>query len=81
MQVPIPDVANMDPGKFIMWLAAALLVFVLWGVGSELQARRDEHVAILSSIQISCVHGSKTKEQGRECITLKLSQKTLDELH
>jgi len=81
MNIPIPDVTTMDPGKFVMWLAAALLVFVLWGFGSELQARKDEHQALYSQVQILCVHGSTDKEERRECLTGKLSQQTLDSLH
>lgn len=81
MTLPNLDLSNVTPDKFIMWIAAALLGFVLWGVDAKVGAMREEHQALYSQIQILCVHGGKNALEQKECLTGKLSQKTLDELH
>jgi hypothetical protein len=81
MNLPIPDVSNMDPSKFIMWLAAALIVFVLGFIGTQVYATRDEHQQLYSQVQILCVHQASDKDERKECLIGKLTQKTLDSLH
>lgn len=72
-------VANRDR----VLLGGFVLMFglLVWSIPKEMAAMREEHQLIYNSLQIQCVHSSADKDERRECLTGKLSQKTLDSLH
>lgn len=84
MTIPtIPDVTNMSSEKFIMWGCAALLVFVLWGVNSKLDAMMQEHLGLLKVAVIQCYNHAENNQdhamrvnQQRRCLTFQLNAPT-----
>lgn len=79
--IGLPDLTSMTPEKFIMWIAAAAFVFVLWGVDSKLDAMKDEHSMLLRIDQIQCYNHAenntnldKRADQQRRCLTVQLSK-------
>ena len=75
----IPDVSKMTAEQWVMWAAAVLLGFVIWGVSSKLDALQVEHTRLLSIGQIQCynhaenvINGNRTNQQ-RRCLTLQLN--------
>ena len=84
MQLPLPDFSNMTPEKFIMWICAAVLGFVLWDVNTSLNAREEEHKRLLMIDQVICYNQAENNPkpdmrsvQQRRCLdfTLDLDKK------
>jgi hypothetical protein len=81
MTIPsIPDIPNMTADKLVMWIAAALLVFVLWGVNSKLEAMMGEHIGLLRVAIIQCYNHAENnpdpamrQNQQRRCLTFQLN--------
>jgi hypothetical protein len=72
-------VSNRD--RAILGAAAIMFGLLVWSIPRQLEAMREEHQALYSSVQILCVHNAKDKDERRECLVGKLTQKTLDSLH
>ena len=73
----LPDVTN--PDKVVRWGAAILLTFVLGLVYTELQARKTEHMQLLTIGQVQCYnHAENNKDlatrptQMRRCLVMKI---------
>lgn len=81
MSIPsIPDMTNMPAEKFVMWVAAALLVFILWGVNTKLDAMMGEHMGLLKVAVIQCYNHAENNQdeamrvtQQRRCLTFQLN--------
>jgi hypothetical protein len=75
----IAEAANTDSEKLVRWGAALLLTFVLGLVYTELQARKTEHMQLLTIGQVQCFNHAennidpKTRPtQMRRCLTMKI---------
>lgn len=53
---------------FYVWLGAAVVGLFFWLVPAQLGAIRDEHIKIMTTLQVMCVHDSVTEKERRECI-------------
>jgi hypothetical protein len=81
MTIPaIPDIINMTADKLVMWIAAALLIFVLWGVNNKLDAMMEEHMGLLKVAVIQCYNHAENntdpnmrQNQQRRCLTFQLN--------
>ena len=73
--VPTPDTSE----KLVRWGVVVLLTFVLGLVYSELQARKSEHMQLLTIGQVQCYnHAENNRDvttrptQMRRCLTMKI---------
>ena len=73
--VPTPDTSD----KLVRWGVVVLLTFVLGLVYSELQARKSEHLQLLTIGQVQCYnHAENNRDaatrptQMRRCLTMKI---------
>jgi hypothetical protein len=79
MQIPFPNFSDMTSDKFIMWIAAGLLIFVLWSTGDKLDAMQDEHKQLLKIDQVICYNHAENNpkpdlrsKQQQRCLDMTL---------